>query len=71
VRAIIAISCTTVAPSWRTCCQKCDAEYRSAITRVAPATSTGVRAASWKLEWHAGIVVSSRSPGRSEVCHTP
>ena len=47
------------------------AEYFSTMMREAPAVITGIRAASWKFEWHAGIEVSTRSLPRSETSQSP
>lgn len=71
VRAIIATSWMAVAPCSRTWRQKLRALYFSSTTRLAPAASTGMRAASWKFEWKAGMVVSMRSSGPKAHCQSP
>ena len=38
---------------------------------VAPAVTTGISAASWKLEWHAGMVERTRSEPRRETSQSP
>ena len=61
VRSIMATHCVTVARNSRICDQKRLALYFSITMSSAPAVSTGMSAASWKLEWQAGMVVSRRS----------
>ena len=61
----------SVAPWLTTWDQNLRALYLATKTRVAPAASTGVKAASWKFEWNAGIVVKKTSSGRMACCQHP
>ena len=71
VRSIIATHCASVARYSRTWLQNREALYFSTTIIVALAVSTGVRAASWKFEWQAGMVVSMRSLAVIEVSQSP
>ena len=71
VRSIMATHCARVARYLRIWLQNLLALYFSTTMSVARAVMTGVSAASWKLEWHAGMVENMRSSDVMAVSQLP